>query len=189
VTIAAPVLANLRTIAVAQSRAATDALTGLPNRRALDETLGRMVAQALRSATPLAAIAIDLDHFKAINDDLGHDTGDEVLAAVAAELRAGTRTSDFVARWGGEEFCILAPDTTAEGATHLAETLRAAIARLSVPGVQRSFTASFGIAVCPEHATSAELLLRQADRALYAAKHAGRDRVVLAELPTSRTPA
>jgi diguanylate cyclase (GGDEF)-like protein len=184
VTIAAPVLANLRTIAVAQSRATTDALTGLPNRRALDDTLGRMVAQALRSSAPLAVIAVDLDHFKAVNDELGHETGDEVLEAVATALRSGTRISDFVARWGGEEFCVLAPDTPATGAAQLAETLRAAVSRLSVPGVPRPLTASFGIALCPEHATSAELLLRQADRALYAAKHAGRDRVVVAELAT-----
>jgi diguanylate cyclase (GGDEF)-like protein len=182
--IAAPVLANLRTIAVAQSRASTDALTGLANRRALDDALTRMVAQALRSGTPLAAIGIDLDHFKAINDELGHETGDEVLEAVAEVLRENTRTSDFVGRWGGEEFCVLAPDTPAEGARKLAESLRAAIAQISVPGVRRTLTASFGIAVCPEHATSAELLLRQADRALYAAKHAGRDRVVLTELST-----
>jgi diguanylate cyclase (GGDEF)-like protein len=184
VMIAAPVLANLRTIAVAQSRASTDALTGLANRRALDDALTRMVAQALRSGTPLAAIGIDLDHFKAINDELGHETGDEVLEAVAEVLRENTRTSDFVGRWGGEEFCVLAPDTPAEGARKLAESLRAAIAQISVPGVRRTLTASFGIAVCPEHATSAELLLRQADRALYAAKHAGRDRVVLTELST-----
>jgi diguanylate cyclase (GGDEF)-like protein len=184
VMIAAPVLANLRTIAVAQSRASTDALTGLANRRALDDALTRMVAQSLRSGTPLAAIAIDLDHFKTINDELGHETGDEVLEAVALALRDSTRTSDFVGRWGGEEFCVLAPDTPADGAAKLAESLRAAVARISVPGVERTVTASFGVAVCPEHATSAELLLRQADRALYAAKHAGRDRVVLTEIST-----
>jgi len=184
VMIAAPVLANLRTIAVAQSRASTDALTGLANRRALDDALTRMVAQSLRSDTPLAAIAIDLDHFKAINDELGHETGDEVLEAVANALRGNTRASDFVGRWGGEEFCVLAPDTRAEGARQLAESLRAAVGRISVPGVQRQLTASFGVAICPEHATSADLLLRQADRALYAAKQAGRNRVVLTELST-----
>jgi len=184
VMIAAPVLANLRTIAVAQSRASTDALTGLANRRALDDALTRMVAQSLRSGTPLAAIAIDLDFFKAINDELGHETGDEVLEAVAGALRENTRASDFVGRWGGEEFCVLAPDTPADGARQLAESLRAAVARTSVPGVQRQLTASFGVAICPEHATSAELLLRQADRALYAAKHGGRNRVVMTELST-----
>lgn len=189
VMIAAPVLANLRTIAVAQSRASTDALTGLANRRALDDALTRMVAQSLRSGSPLAAIGIDLDHFKAVNDELGHETGDEVLEAIAAALRDNTRTSDFVGRWGGEEFCVLAPDTPAEGASNLAESLRAAVARVSVAGVQRTLTASFGVAVCPEHATSAELLLRQADRALYAAKHAGRNRVVVTELSAPATPA
>jgi diguanylate cyclase (GGDEF)-like protein len=188
--IAAPVLANLRTIAVAQSRASTDALTGLANRRALDDTLERMVAQSLRSGTPLAAIGIDLDHFKAINDELGHEAGDEVLEAVAAALRAGTRASDFVGRWGGEEFCVLAPDTPAEGAVILAEGLRVAVARISLPGVKRNLSASFGVAVCPEHATSPDLLLRQADQALYAAKAGGRNRVELVAAPTpTPTPA
>jgi len=180
VTIAAPVLANLRTIEVAQSRAATDGLTGLANRRALDDALARMTAQTLRSQTSLAVIGIDLDHFKAINDQFGHDAGDEVLQTVAAVLRAGTRAGDFVGRWGGEEFCVIAPDTPADGALALAENLRATVDGLVIPGIERDISASFGVAVCPDHAVSAELLLRQADRALYAAKHGGRNRVELA---------
>jgi diguanylate cyclase (GGDEF)-like protein len=190
VMIAAPVLANLRTIAIAQSRAATDTLTGLPNRRAFNDTLTRMLAQSLRSSSPLTAIAIDLDHFKDINDRYGHEKGDEVLATVAAALREGTRASDFVGRWGGEEFFVLAPDTALDGALALAENLRAAIARLTVVGVDRDLSASFGVAVCPEHAAVPDLLLRQADRALYAAKALGRNRVeVVSGMPAPAEPA
>ncbi|HWV87326.1 MAG TPA: GGDEF domain-containing protein [Capillimicrobium sp.] len=177
VTIAAPVLANLRTIAIAESRAATDALTGLPNRRALDDTLKRMVAQALRRDAPLAVISIDLDHFKDVNDRFGHDKGDAVLAAVGAALSANTRASDVVGRWGGEEFLVLAPDTPLPGALALAETLRAAVARIAVVGVELPVTASMGVAICPDDATGPDLLLRQADRGLYAAKGLGRNRV------------
>jgi diguanylate cyclase (GGDEF)-like protein len=177
VTIAAPVLANLRTIAIAESRAATDALTGLPNRRALDETLKRMVAQALRREAPLAVISIDLDHFKDVNDRFGHDKGDAVLAAVGAALSANTRASDVVGRWGGEEFLVLAPDTPLPGALALAETLRAAVARIAVVGVELPISASMGVAICPDDAASQDLLLRQADRGLYAAKALGRNRV------------
>lgn len=185
VMIAAPVLANLRTIALAESRAATDPLTGLPNRRAFNDTLKRMLAQSLRNHRELAAIAIDLDHFKDVNDCFGHDKGDEVLATVAAALREGTRASDFVGRWGGEEFFVLAPDTPLDGALALAENLRAAIERLTVVGVDRGLSASFGVAVCPDHAAGPELLLRQADRALYAAKALGRNRVeVVSGAPT-----
>jgi diguanylate cyclase (GGDEF)-like protein len=194
VTIAAPVLANLRTIALAESRAATDALTGLPNRRSFNDTLKRMVAQSVRSDQPLAVIAIDLDHFKQINDRFGHDKGDEVLATAAAALREGTRTSDFVGRWGGEEFVVIAPDTPLDGALALAENLRAGIERLTVVGVDREISASFGVAVTPAHAVSPELLVRQADRALYAAKALGRNCVRVAtgtgaSDPAAATPA
>jgi diguanylate cyclase (GGDEF)-like protein len=180
VTIAAPVLANLRTIALAESRAATDALTGLPNRRSFNDTLKRMLAQSLRSHDQLSVIAIDLDHFKQINDRFGHDKGDEVLATAAAALREGTRASDFVGRWGGEEFVVIAPDTPLDGALALAENLRAGIERMTVVGVDRELSASFGVAVSPAHAASPELLVRQADRALYAAKALGRNCVQVA---------
>jgi len=191
VTIAAPVLANLRTIAIAESRAATDALTGLPNRRALDETLKRMVAQALRREAPLAVVSIDLDHFKDVNDRFGHDKGDAVLAAVGAALSANTRASDVVGRWGGEEFLVLAPDTPLPGALALAETLRAAVARIAVVGVDLPVSASMGVAICPDDAASQDLLLRQADRGLYAAKALGRNRVERAPeaAPATPTPA
>jgi diguanylate cyclase (GGDEF)-like protein len=177
---AAPVLANLRNLAIAEHRAATDALTGLPNARSMREALVRMVAQAGRSVQPLGAVALDLDHFKALNDRHGHQAGDQALAAVGAALAATVRASDFAGRWGGEEFLVLLPDTGLEGTTLLAEKLRAAIATIDVPGAPGRITASAGVAVVPDHAADAEELLRAAARALYAAKAAGRNRVARA---------
>jgi diguanylate cyclase (GGDEF)-like protein len=177
---AAPVLANLRNLALAERRAATDPLTGLPNRRAVQDGLKRMAAQALRSGRPLAAIALDLDRFKDINDRFGHEAGDTVLAHVGALLSTSVRAGDLVGRLGGEEFIILAPDTDATGAATLAENLRAALAREGAPGVEREVTASFGVAVLPDHAQTAEALLRLSDGAQYAAKAEGRNRVVVA---------
>jgi diguanylate cyclase (GGDEF)-like protein len=177
---AAPVLANLRNLALAERRAATDALTGLPNRRAVQDALKRMAAHATRSGQPLAAIGLDLDRFKDINDRFGHEAGDTVLAHVGALLSGMVRTSDMVGRLGGEEFVILAPDTDAEGAKTLAENLRSALQREGVPGVDREITASFGVAVLPDMALTGEALLRLADRAQYTAKADGRNRVVVA---------
>lgn len=182
---AAPVLANLRNLALAERRASTDALTGLPNRRSMQDTMNRMVAQASRSMQPLTAIAIDLDRFKDINDRFGHDMGDTVLAHVAALLRGTLRASDFCGRLGGEEFVVLAPNTGVEGARILAENLRRAFERESVPGLDRDVTGSFGIAVLPDHAASGDALLRLSDRALYAAKHAGRNRVEVVDAPAA----
>ena len=180
VTQAAPVLANLRNLALAEFRANNDALTGLPNRRATDDTLKRMVAQASRSVTPLAAAMLDLDHFKQINDRFGHGKGDEVLAAVGAAIQASLRVGDFAGRFGGEEFLILLPDTGLEGAHQVAEKLRRNVATVTFPGVERPITASIGVADLLEHAGTATELVRVADRALFAAKAAGRDQVVAA---------
>jgi diguanylate cyclase (GGDEF)-like protein len=174
---ASPVLGNLRNLAIAERHAATDSLTGLPNRRALQDTLRRMVAYAGRSLTPLTAVALDLDHFKQINDHFGHEKGDDVLAAVGQLLVDTVRESDFAARAGGEEFSILLPDTDLDGALALAEKLRAGIARLEVPGLDAQITGSFGVASLPVHATDAPTLLRKSDRALYLAKQQGRNRV------------
>jgi diguanylate cyclase (GGDEF)-like protein len=182
---AAPVLANLRNLAVAERQASTDALTGLPNRRAVQDALTRMSARATRGGTPLAAIALDLDHFKNINDRFGHDMGDTVLAHVGALLSGTVRDSDLVGRIGGEEFVVLAPETDVSGALVLAETLRSAVAAIAISGLERDVTGSFGVAVLPDHAAGGAELLRLADRALYAAKGGGRNRVEVAavELP------
>jgi diguanylate cyclase (GGDEF)-like protein len=177
VTQAAPVLANLRNLALAELRAATDALTGLPNRRAIDDHLKRLLAQAGRSLTPMSAILLDLDHFKEINDTYGHERGDEVLAAVGALMRSELRGGDFAGRNGGEEFIVMLPDTDRGGALRVAEHLRKAMHAVSLPGVTRPVTASFGVASFPEDALDGATLMRLADRALYAAKQSGRDRV------------
>jgi diguanylate cyclase (GGDEF)-like protein len=145
-----------------------------------------MVAQAERAHTPLSAVVIDLDHFKALNDRHGHQAGDEVLTAFGATLRRGVRASDFAGRWGGEEFVVLLHDTDLEGAMHVAETLRASFEGLAVPGVNAHVTASLGVASLPDHAADGPELIRAADRALYRAKAAGRNRVaggVRAEQP------
>ena len=173
----APVLANLRNLAIAETRAATDALTGLPNRRAVDDTLLRMLAQAGRSFNPLSVILLDLDHFKLINDTHGHDRGDEVLAAFGARLREVLRDSDFAGRSGGEEFVLFLPGTDRTGAVRLAEKVREVMRGLRVSGVDRDVTASFGVACFPDDAVDAQALMRSADRALYAAKRGGRDRI------------
>jgi diguanylate cyclase (GGDEF)-like protein len=181
---ASPVLANLRNFAIARMRASTDALTGLPNARAVQENLKRMIAQASRRMAPLAATIMDLDHFKQVNDLFGHGKGDEVLAAAGQALNGTIRASDFVGRYGGEEFVILQPDTDQDGALVLAEKLRTAIGGLDVSGVERPISASFGIATFPRDAVDAETLFRAADRALHAAKSNGRNRVeVVASAP------
>jgi diguanylate cyclase (GGDEF)-like protein len=174
---AAPVLANLRNLAIAELRASTDALTGLPNQRAVQDTLKRMVAQAARTINPLAALLVDLDNFKQINDVYGHDRGDEVLAAVGVALGNVVRESDFAGRYGGEEFLLLLPNTAVQGALHVAEAVRAAIASISVTGIEVPITASVGVAVVPDDAGDSVTLFRSADRALYAAKRNGRDRI------------
>src|SRR4051812_18373631 len=177
VTQAAPVLANLRNLSLAERRASTDSLTGLPNRRGLDDTLKRLVAHANRTHTPVSLIAIDLDHFKEINDTCGHEKGDEVLAAFGVMLRTSLRGGDFAARAGGEEFVVVLPETDRSGAMHVAEHLRRATEALTVPLLSARVTASFGVATLPDDALDVDGLLRLADRALYAAKQRGRNRV------------
>lgn len=188
VTQAAPVLANLRTLAMAEAQAATDALTGLSNARALQDSLKRLVAHSQRTGEPLAAVAFDLDHFKEINDRYGHEAGNDVLASIGETLQASLRGSeDFGGRAGGEEFLALLPNTDREGALAYAERLRGVIAAITVPVVERQITASFGVAVMPDDAVTDKDLLRRADRALYSAKRNGRNRVESAQetLPSS----
>jgi diguanylate cyclase (GGDEF)-like protein len=181
----APVLANLRNLAIAEQRASTDSLTGLPNRRAIQENIKRMVAHASRTISPLSALMIDLDHFKQVNDKYGHDRGDELLAGVGVALEAALRASDFAGRWGGEEFILLLSNTTVDGAVIVAEKVRQAISEIYVPAVDRLISASIGIATIPDHAGDAEHLERCADRALYTAKRNGRNRVEIATTDTS----
>jgi diguanylate cyclase (GGDEF)-like protein len=178
---AAPVLANLRNLAVAEIRAATDGLTGLPNKRAATDALKRMFAQASTTGSPLVLLLLDLDHFKQINDQRGHAVGDQVLANVGAVLRSVLRTRDFAGRNGGEEFAVLLPDTELPAGMEIAERVRAAIAEISLPGSDVSVTASIGVGGFPDHASTLDRLERLADAALYLAKRHGRNRVELAE--------
>ncbi len=178
---AAPVLANLRNLAIAEMRAATDGLTGLPNKRAVTDTLKRVFAQAATERSPLALLMLDLDHFKQVNDQRGHAVGDQVLANVGAVMRSAMRSRDFAGRNGGEEFAILLPDTEIESALRIAERVRAAIAEMSLPGIDVTVTVSVGVAGFPDHASTLDRLERLADAALYLAKRQGRNRVELAE--------
>jgi diguanylate cyclase (GGDEF)-like protein len=178
---AAPVLANLRNLAIAEIRAATDGLTGLPNKRAVTDTLKRMFAQAASERSPLALLMLDLDHFKQVNDNNGHAVGDQVLANVGTVMRGAMRSHDFAGRNGGEEFAILLPDTEIPVALRIAERVRAAVAEMSLPGTDVPLTVSIGVAGYPEHASTPDRLARLADAALYLAKREGRNRVELAE--------
>jgi diguanylate cyclase (GGDEF)-like protein len=174
---AGPVLANLRNLALARFRAATDALTGLANSREVQDTLKRMCAHASRTLSPLTALLLDLDHFKQINDTYGHASGDDVLAAFASTVQATLRASDFVGRYGGEEFVVLLPDTGPVEAEIVAEKIRVAVEQITLAGVGRPITVSIGLATLPDHATDSATLLQTADRALYTAKSNGRNRV------------
>jgi diguanylate cyclase (GGDEF)-like protein len=184
---AAPVLANLRNLAVAEIRAATDGLTGLPNKRAVTDALNRMFALASTTGSPLALLLLDLDHFKQINDQRGHAVGDQVLANVGAVLRSVLRAQDFAGRNGGEEFAVLLPDTEVSAAIEIAERIRAAIAEISLPGTDVCVTTSIGVGGFPHHVSTLERLERLADAALYLAKRHGRNRVEQAE-PAALTP-
>lgn len=158
--------------------ARTDPLTMLANRRGFRELLDLELARARRSELPMTVVVGDIDHFKEVNDRVGHQVGDAVLRRVAGVLERGRREIDGVARVGGEEFALVAPDTDAHGAFVVAERLRCAIqdefADDAVP-----VTISFGIATYPEHGQTASSLVRAADEALYAAKGSGRNRSVL----------
>jgi len=169
-------------------QARSDPLTGVLNRRGLEERLRLAVSTARRGARPLAVAMLDADHFKRINDRHGHEVGDSVLRLLAETLRSRLRVSDAVARLGGEEFIAVLPDTDLAGAMALAESLRAAIAG-HVDAVYGSITVSLGVAVASGTAIEAAALLRSADEALYQAKESGRNRVCAAAEVTARNPA
>ena len=165
-----------------QEQAISDPLTGLYNRRYLAEFLPRELSRSGRNATPVAALLIDLDRFKRVNDSYGHEAGDIVLTAVGNLLKSSVRGSDIACRYGGEEFALILPETGTEIAARRAEDIRVAISGLHLIHAGRplgKITASFGIALFPSHALDADELLRVADVALYAAKGAGRNRVVV----------
>ena len=160
----------------------TDPLTGLYNRRYLLELLPRELVRAGRNGTHIAVIMVDVDHFKRINDSFGHDAGDLALRAIGPLLKQSIRRSDIACRFGGEEFLLILPEATSEGAARRAEAIRAAIKLLNLIHLGRALgaiTASLGVALYPDHASDADALLRSADESLYKAKDGGRDRVVI----------
>lgn len=163
-------------------RARTDALTGLWNRRHFDEHLKTEVARTNRSGSPCSLVLVDIDHFKQVNDTFGHDAGDAVLRQVAKALQDAVRQMDVCSRYGGEEMAILLPETGVAGASELAERLRAAIAgrEMRHGSTPLQVTASFGVASFPETVAQGDALFGAADKALYAAKSAGRNCVKVA---------
>lgn len=163
-----------------------DPLTGLFNRRYMEETLELQIARASRSGTPLSLIMCDVDHFKRFNDQFGHDAGDAVLRSVAAEMRSHFRDGDVVCRYGGEEFTIIAPDAEPRTLAERAERLRESICTMSARhGVQSlgPVSLSFGIAGWSKTMRDGATLVQVADAALYRAKHAGRNQVRIADQP------
>jgi diguanylate cyclase (GGDEF)-like protein len=161
--------------------AVTDSLTGLLNRRGFDERLREEIGRASRTGRPLTLLLADCDDLKRINDGAGHEAGDRVLEAFASLLREQKRLTDIAGRLGGDEFAVLLPETGGEEATTVAERL---LARLSTVG-ETPITASIGLAMFPEDGTTSSALLRAADRALYAAKHGGKNRLAATGAPTA----
>lgn len=165
----------------------TDPLTGLHNRRHLDDTLAGEFERAKRYVQPLAVLMADVDHFKRVNDEHGHDAGDRVLREVAATLKGALRHSDVACRYGGEEFVAILPNTSASGAMQVAERLRRDVESREISGLR--VTISVGVAVHPDGgAATPAALVECADAALYRAKHQGRNRVVRHELPVEAPP-
>jgi diguanylate cyclase (GGDEF)-like protein len=166
----------------------TDPLTGLNNRRYLIDFLQRELERARRSNTPVAAIMLDIDYFKRINDAFGHAAGDLALKAVARLLNEHIRGSDMACRYGGEEFLLILPGATLEGARQRAENLRALVKTLDLKFNGQSLgmiTASLGVALFPDHAATGDALIESSDEALYEAKGAGRDRVCVSTTKAS----
>lgn len=177
-------MANLRLQETLRTQSVRDPLTGLFNRRYLEVSLERELLRASRRALPLAALMLDIDHFKRFNDSYGHDAGDALLAQFADVLKRTVRSEDIACRYGGEEFTVVLLEADALAAAQRAEAIRAAVAEMSVVHQQQQLphvTVSVGVALFPRDARGPEDLLRRADAALYAAKRAGRDRVASAE--------
>ena len=157
-----------------------DAMTGIYNRGYFMEVFNRSYSYSRRQRVPLSAFIADLDLFKSINDTYGHQAGDEVLISFANLLQEKSREEDFPARFGGEEFAMLLPHTDLEEAAVLAERFRAELENTILPGIDKTVTASFGVAMLRDDDTQ-DSFLQRADSALYEAKNSGRNKVVLKE--------
>jgi diguanylate cyclase (GGDEF)-like protein len=188
-------LAKLGLQETLQHLSVRDALTGLFNRRYLDETLARDLHRAKRQGTRVGVMMIDIDHFKRVNDTLGHDAGDMLLKELGALLQRQIRSGDLACRYGGEEFTIVLQDVSQEVALRRAEQICESARQMSVrhgDNVLGGVTVSIGVALSPVDGTTREAVVKAADVALYRAKHEGRDRVCAADTgsdpPTTAEP-
>jgi diguanylate cyclase (GGDEF)-like protein len=175
-------LANLNMRDALKTQSIRDPLTGLFNRRYMEESFDRELRRATRKQSTLGILMIDVDHFKSLNDTFGHEAGDAVLRSLGSFLQQHFRAEDIVCRYGGEEFTVILPETTLEAARHRATELCQAVKQMLVQHrgqVLRSISLSVGIAISGEHGSTADSLLHAADSALYLAKKQGRDRVVV----------
>jgi diguanylate cyclase (GGDEF)-like protein len=182
-------LANLRLREALRAQAIRDPLTGLFNRRYMEESLTREIRRAERMRSSLSCIMVDIDHFKTYNDTWGHAAGDTLLRELATFLLTQVRTSDIVCRYGGEEFTLILPDASLAITAERAERIRAQVDQLRIDGhpvEHPSVTLSLGVACYPDHGMDAETLVRAADRGLYQAKREGRNRVCIV---TAKNPA
>ncbi len=181
--LAAVALDNAQMHRTLREESIRDPLTGLFNRRYMQEALTQEVLKAKRTSRPLAIVMLDLDHFKRLNDTFGHDAGDEALRRLGLLLKTTIRGSDIACRYGGEEFTLILSEASLIVALQRMEQLRQDIKSLTIRYQGKSIdhlSGSFGIAVYPKHGSTSETLLKAADEALYRAKQAGRDRVIAA---------
>ncbi|HYE99767.1 MAG TPA: diguanylate cyclase [Planctomycetota bacterium] len=183
-------LGNLRLREILKNQSIRDGLTGLYNRRFLEEFLERESFRAARSGAPFGVVLIDVDHFKRFNDTHGHEAGDAVLRAIGESLRGGVRGGDVACRYGGEELVVVLPGATLEASRARAEALRERVRGLRIAPrgeLLGPVTVSMGVAAFPEHGTTAQDVVAAADRALYRAKRDGRDRVATAATEAAAT--
>jgi diguanylate cyclase (GGDEF)-like protein len=176
-------LSNLSLRETLHEQSIRDPLTGLHNRRFLEDTLIRELARAKRKTHALSIVLLDIDHFKRINDTFGHGAGDMVLRRLGLVLQAYVRESDIACRVGGEEFALLLPEGPLPIATQRAEDIRKAVSDMTLKHDDQDLgavTVSLGVATFPDHGTTADALIRAADQVLYEAKRKGRNRVVSA---------
>lgn len=160
------------------SLARIDPLTGSVNRRGMDEIVDREISRARRTKTPLALAILDIDHFKHVNDEYGHDTGDQALVHLVTVIKAGLRETDVVCRYGGEEFAVVLPGSALQGAMFVVDRLRAKVEKTRLPVSSGLLQICFSAGVAELAGDDGrDALLKRADKALYAAKRAGRNRV------------